>query len=574
MRRPERTTPVISTRWRAMPAFVTAVVLAATLPGTTPASAAPEQAPPTAQPAAAKDSFDHDHDHEARDKDNRKGTASPNSAQRSIAGTVDSTVQWNALGTPHALGPVDAGLATGLAADPETAARQYLAAKRDLFGLDEAAVASMERLLVRPIGTGAVVLLRQRFGDLPAGHDGLVSIAGRPAARWSGSPPRCPATPAPRSRRPSRPTRRTPPRWPTPACAPTRWPADDLRQVAVPTPVDGPRAAYEVTLIGKDAASRPRSPPTWTPAPAACWSARTWSTSTRTTRSWAVFPAEPAERRRRPRRPGDLVPDLAPRLRAYGPRPGQRAGLGRRPRHRHADVHLVAATRRTTSSPGVPAPRPCRRRRARPATTSTRSPTSGAQSRCNPERVHLAATQRRRRRGQQPVRDAQPDARLGVPPRLHRGAPGTCRWSTSTPDGLGGDAEQGRAQQGALTGSRNNANQGTPRDGLPPTTNMFLWQPIAGASYPPCVDGDYDMTVIGHEYTHAITNRMIAGPDTGIGGHQGGSMGESWSDLLAAEYLLREQHAAGREDPVRHRRVRHRQHRRAASATTTSAAAR
>ena len=85
------------------------------------------------------------------------------------------------------------------------------------------------------------------------------------------------------------------------------------------------------------------------------------------------------------------------------------------------------------------------------------------------------------------------------------------------PDGLGGDAEQGRAQAGALGGSRNNANQGTPRDGLPPTTNMFLWQPVAGAAYPPCVDGDYDMTVIGHEYTHAITNRMIAGPDTGIG---------------------------------------------------------
>ena len=30
-----------------------------------------------------------------------------------------------------------------------------------------------------------------------------------------------------------------------------------------------------------------------------------------------------------------------------------------------------------------------------------------------------------------------------------------------SPAGLGGDAEQGRAQAGALTGSRNNANQGT-----------------------------------------------------------------------------------------------------------------
>jgi hypothetical protein len=60
---------------------------------------------------------------------------------------------------------------------------------------------------------------------------------------------------------------------------------------------------------------------------------------------------------------------------------------------------------------------------------------------------------------------------------------------------------------------------------------------VAGAAYPPCVDGDYDMTVIGHEYTHAITNRMIAGPDAGITSFQGGSMGEGWSDLVAAEYL-------------------------------------
>src|SRR2546423_398733 len=104
--------------------------------------------------------------------------------------------------------------------------------------------------------------------------------------------------------------------------------------------------------------------------------------------------------------------------------------------------------------------------------------------------------------------------------------------------GLGGAAEQGRARSNALGGSRNNANQGTPRDGLPPTTNMFLWQPVAGAAYPPCVDGDYDMTVMGHEYTHAITNRMIAGPDSGITSFQGGSMGEAWSDLVAAEYLF------------------------------------
>ena len=46
-------------------------------------------------------------------------------------------------------------------------------------------------------------------------------------------------------------------------------------------------------------------------------------------------------------------------------------------------------------------------------------------------------------------------------------------------------------------------------DGTMSITNMYLWQPLAGAFYAPCVDGDYDMAVIGHEYGHMIENRMI-----------------------------------------------------------------
>jgi hypothetical protein len=115
------------------------------------------------------------------------------------------------------------------------------------------------------------------------------------------------------------------------------------------------------------------------------------------------------------------------------------------------------------------------------------------------------------------------------------------------PRGLGlggeGDPEVGDAQAGALTGGfpayvgRTNANQLTPPDGLIPITNQYLFQPIAGAIYVPCVDGSYDMTVVAHEYTHAISNRMVAGPLLGLVGFQPGSMGESWSDLVAMEYL-------------------------------------
>ncbi len=109
--------------------------------------------------------------------------------------------------------------------------------------------------------------------------------------------------------------------------------------------------------------------------------------------------------------------------------------------------------------------------------------------------------------------------------------------------GLQGDPEHGNAQAGGVVGgppgfaSRDNANQFTPAEGLVPVTNMFLWQPIPTTFYSPCVDGDYDMSVIAHEYGHLISNRMVGGPNTNLSGNQAQAMGESWSDLSAAEFL-------------------------------------
>jgi extracellular elastinolytic metalloproteinase len=108
--------------------------------------------------------------------------------------------------------------------------------------------------------------------------------------------------------------------------------------------------------------------------------------------------------------------------------------------------------------------------------------------------------------------------------------------------GLENDPEVGNAQAGALTGGqpsylgRDNANQIALQDGVPGITNQYLFQPIAGAFYAPCADGGLDMGIVGHEYTHAISNRMVGGPDEGLTSEQGGAMGESWSDLVAAEY--------------------------------------
>jgi extracellular elastinolytic metalloproteinase len=102
---------------------------------------------------------------------------------------------------------------------------------------------------------------------------------------------------------------------------------------------------------------------------------------------------------------------------------------------------------------------------------------------------------------------------------------------------LGNDPVDGRSQAGAIfPGSRDNANMSTQPDGTPSITNMFLWQPAAAGFYAPCVDGDYDMAVIGHEYGHMIENRMIGKSFRRMGDHAG-AMGESSGDLLAMEYL-------------------------------------
>ena len=72
-----------------------------------------------------------------------------------------------------------------------------------------------------------------------------------------------------------------------------------------------------------------------------------------------------------------------------------------------------------------------------------------------------------------------------------------------------------------------------PGDGIAPITNMYLWQPIAGA-YSRCVDGDFDMSVIArvrpchHQPDDQRPGRWLQLAT----GHE-----QSWSDLIAMEYL-------------------------------------
>ena len=123
------------------------------------------------------------------------------------------------------------------------------------------------------------------------------------------------------------------------------------------------------------------------------------------------------------------------------------------------------------------------------------------------------------------------------------------------------DPVLGQAQAGATIPNpyavaRNNANMATLPDGTSSITNMYLWQPLAGAFYAPCVDGDYDAGVIGHEYGHMIENRMIGKGDRRTG-HHAGAMGESVGDLMSIEQLNEHGNCADRRcEPLGHRHVR------------------
>ena len=253
------------------------------------ASATPAGATAAAEPAVATNLAG------PADVDHRTGSMKPTAAQASAAARLGTTIRWNAYGTPATLGP--ATLATGLAKDPVAAAKEYLTRNTALFGLDAKAVDALTTVAVSPLGTGAVVLLQQKFGSLPAGNDGLVALAvtAGKVVRVTSTLSRMTDAPAPATLTADQAVAR--------AMADAKIPAGKLgsrsvRAVAVPTAAGPPGR-----VRGEPRRTRPgpparRTSPTWTGSPARCWSARTRSTSTRTTRSGRS--SRPARRRRTP----------------------------------------------------------------------------------------------------------------------------------------------------------------------------------------------------------------------------------------------------------------------------------
>jgi extracellular elastinolytic metalloproteinase len=94
-----------------------------------------------------------------------------------------------------------------------------------------------------------------------------------------------------------------------------------------------------------------------------------------------------------------------------------------------------------------------------------------------------------------------------------------------------------------------NANMGTPPDGLSPRMQMFLWHDpftdlALGIGTDPFLpaDGSNEANIVYHEYTHGLSNRLVvdAAGNSTLGNIQAGSMGEAWSDWYAFDYLVKQ----------------------------------
>jgi hypothetical protein len=496
------------------------------------------------------------------DFDARSGRKAPTAAQERLV-PRGAAVRWNDLGTPHALLKHGGFLAAGLTRDDARAARDWLAANRGLFGLSAGAVASLELVSSAPVGEGSAVLLRQRFGGLPARLGGLVAVGvvdGKVAFVSSSlSTDDSLAGPATQSAQAAyvKATRNVGRGVDASGISNVRrdgsWTVMDVagfdepqraRLVAVPTPRNGVRAAWETLVLDADEAF----------AFSHFVDARTGELLARESvvdyleenPTWIVFPNTP---------PMDYSSTDTRELWCWSAAPGCERVVGNTAATLQWDIDpnqgVSTQTTRGNAARGTENwntnnPDKMGHNYATPSPTRDYAyawTNQWFEESCNPNTTFTSA--------QRNNIDAAAANLFAMHNRMHD-------WSyrlgfteaafnmQERNFGRGGkehDPEHGNVQAGGISGgpptfaARDNANQITPADGLQPITNMYLWQPIAAGFYAPCVDGDFDMSVIGHEYTHAISNRMVAGPDERLRGAQANAMGESWSDLMAVEYL-------------------------------------
>ena len=128
-------------------------------------------------------------------------------------------------------------------------------------------------------------------------------------------------------------------------------------------------------------------------------------------------------------------------------------------------------------------------------------------------------------------------------------ASGNFQKVNSTGRGAGDDPIMANTTDGAATAvvvpnpltNALNANMLTPPDGLSPRMQMYLFEPLPGLA-PDFGDlnGGDDASVIYHEFTHGLTNRLVVdgAGDGALIAAQSGAMGEAWSDFYAFDFLI------------------------------------
>lgn len=498
------------------------------------------------------------------DLDARRGKKDPTPTQQAMVRARGARARWNRFGTPQSLITPGGYLATGLSLDPVAAAREWIGQNRELLRLSEQGAEELEVVNVAPIGPGHAVLLRQRFGDLPTGHDGLIAVAvvdGNIAyvsssltgdASLVGEPSISPqdafriaAANVGRSISPEDISDvREEDGWTVMTVEGFSDP-QRARLVALPTPEEGVRAAYETLLL--DDATEPFAFTHFVDAQTGAVLIREGLVDYADDNpTWRVFPASP---------PLDYSFADVRQLWCWEAAASCDRALANAaatvPWDIDAGTAISNQTTRGNAARGTEnwfTNNPFSQGDNYATSSPTRDYTypwtnQWFEERCNPDTTFTSP--------QRNDIDAAAANLFAMHNRMHDWSYflGFTEQNFNLQEfnfGRGGrenDPEHGNAQAGGVSGgpptfaARDNANQITPPDGIAATTNMYLWQPIAGSFYAPCVDGDFDMTVIGHEYTHAISNRMVAGPDARLSGAQANAMGESWSDLVAVEYL-------------------------------------
>src|SRR5262245_17366624 len=122
------------------------------------------------------------------DLDVRTSVVPPSAAQLAAAQQLGADVSWNRFGTPSSVYNLDGNLATSVpGADAVTAVRTWLDQNKTLFDIPSASSLTLVRDAPLAGGDGHAVLLGQSFDGVLAAPDGLVTVgvAGSSAGGWN-----------------------------------------------------------------------------------------------------------------------------------------------------------------------------------------------------------------------------------------------------------------------------------------------------------------------------------------------------------------------------------------------------